>query len=297
MALPLIAPIGLHFVIFAPRALWRFKWSLIAVSVTALVAGVSYCSYLVHDLYSAYSSPTAAGWVFPFLGARVLSGYGLGYFFGPDWHLGDVGASAVLGRVATLVSTLAFPMVWVGIVLAAYSTFRAVRRKEPMNTQQKIALLALATLGAQIVLNGMTGTARRPHYYNGTWIIFVLFAWLCMDAAGNLGVARWIMVPYGAAQVVVLALLVAQVHRNGGSRDGYGPTVANQMQIASELKQYSPETPIRMDVLNYQQYPHALQSVRSLDPPDTRRALRNTQLAVVYASPNPSDGRIKLIEQ
>jgi hypothetical protein len=296
MALALIIPLGLHMLAFARRSLWHSKWVVVAVSVIAVLAGFPYCRYLVRGGFqSAEAVHSVAGWVFPLLGPRVLSAQGLRYFFTPEWRLGEGGVAAVLGTVATIVSCISFPLVWIGIGLAAHLVARGLRRPEAMTTREKIYSLVLATLCAQILLNGITGTARHPHYFNATWIIFVLLAWLTVDAASKRRLAPWIALPYASAQLLAIGLLWFQIHANGGTRAGFGPTIANQMDVAADLNRYSTESRLEIAVLNYQLFPHALQALLQLEPAPSGQPLPRADLAIVYASSDPRDGRIKLV--
>jgi hypothetical protein len=297
MTLALVIPLTLHMLLFARGSIWRGKWTVLGISAVALLAGFPYCRYLLSGgIRSTRATTTTAGWVFPLLGPRVLSAQGLRYFFAPDWQLGRQGAAAVLGSAATIVSSLSFPLVWFGIGLTVHSALLRRREREPLTLRESVFGLAFAALCAQIVLNGATGTSRHPHYYNGTWIIFVLFAWLTVDFLARRGLGYWIAIPYLSAQLVAIGLLLSQIHTHGGSRAGFGPTIANQMNVAAELKQYSPQSQLRIDVLNYQLFPDAILALLQLAPePSGQRPRAN--LAIVYTSNDPLDGRIKLIAQ
>ena len=101
--------------------------------------------------------------------------------------------------------------------------------------------------------------------------------------------------PYAAALATTILLLIASIHRSGGTREGYGPTLANQMQIATELRQYSAAVPLDFKVLNYQKFPRALETLRLLQPSTSGQLQQASHLSIVYASSETTSGRIRLI--
>ncbi len=93
---------------------------------------------------------------------------------------------------------------------------------------------------------------------------------------------------------MVLGLIIGQLHLRGGTREGYGPTLANQREIATKLDQYSPDSPLRVEAVNYSKFPHALATLRLLNSSDPNRTVVRKSLRLVYTSANPKDGRITL---
>jgi hypothetical protein len=193
-----------------------------------------------------------------------------------------------------LISLVVFPLVWVGIILAAASALQAVRRAR-FDIRSHAAILALTILVTQMLLNWLTGTYGHPHYYNATWIVYAFFAWLTVDWLAGRAFATALCGAYAAALATTVLLLIASIHRSGGSREGYGPTLANQMQIAAELRRYSATVPLDFKVLNYQKFPHALETLRLLQPSPSGQLQQASRLSIVYVSSELTNGRIQLI--
>ncbi len=296
MSLALTLPIALHMAIARRSALWRYKWAAIGISAVAIGAAHSYCAYLFHAPSAFTGHPSAQVWLFPLLAPRYFSASGLDYFFGSD-QLGLAGWGGWLARTCSWVSMLSYPLVWGGVVLAVASTRRAIRRRR-FDAREHAALLALIVLAVQIALGVLTRTHSHPHYYNATWIAFALFAWLTADWLATRAMAIAVCVPYAGALATSLLLCVAGIRRNGGTREeGYGPTLANQMEVAAELARYPPGTPLRLDVPSYQLFPQALATLRMLQPVRAGQPQRASQLAIVYDSSDPANARIRLIEE
>ncbi|HKD43475.1 MAG TPA: hypothetical protein VKB87_24555 [Myxococcaceae bacterium] len=294
MSAALIVPIAVHVIIARRKGLWRHKWVLLIVSAIAIGATRTYCSQLLHSFGGSGRHPSSAGWLFPLLSPRYLSASGLEYFFGSPAHLGLAGIAQWAARASWSISLVAFPLVWVGIILAAASALQAVRRAR-FDIRSHAAILALAVLFTQMLLNWLTGTYGHPHYYNATWIVYALFAWLTVDWLAGRALATAVCGPYAAALATTILLLIASIHRSGGTREGYGPTLANQMQIATELRQYSATVPLDFKVLNYQKFPHALETLRLLQPPPSGQPRQASRLSIVYSSTDATNGRIQLI--
>ncbi len=292
MSLALTVPIALHLALTRRTALWRYKWVGLAISAIAVGAAHSYCSYLLRAPHLASGHPSLRAALFPLLAPRYFSATGLEYFFGPA-HLQSVAWLGWLARACSWVSMLSYPLVWGGMALAVAETLRAIQARR-LSTRQHAIILALTVLGAQMALNGLTGTEGHPHYYNATWIAFAVFAWLTADWLATRAMA--IFAPYACALAASLLLLVATIRIHGGTRENYGPTLANQMEIAAELARYPPSTPLQLNVRNYQLYPHALATLRLLRPVQPVGADRPSRLFVVYASSDPANGRIRLVE-
>ena len=293
MSVALTLPIALHMIIARRGALWRYKWATIAVSAVAVAAAYPYWSNLFGASGSGVRHQTPRAWLFPLLAARYFSATGLDYFFGADFA--PTGVVGWLARSCSWISTIAYPLVAGGVALAVSSVRRAVRQGR-FKAREHAAGLALGVLATEIVLSGVTRTYGHPHYYNATWIAFALFAWLSADWLAARARATVVCAPYAGALVASLLLIVSSIRRNGGTRERYGPTLANQMQVAAELARYQRATPLRFDVLNYQLFPDALATLRLLLPEQVGEPRHATGLAIVYASSNQTDARIRLIE-
>ena len=198
--------------------------------------------------------------------------------------------------VAATVSWLGYALVWCGLGVGVW-TLRAVRGRE-WTPRDHIAAILVASIGCQVVLDGFTGRFRHPHYENATWIAFVLFAWFAVDAAAIGRVGRRLA---GAATALLslalataVAILVVRLHETQGTRDIYGPTLANQQRVARELARYSSSSPLSSEIRLYESYPNTLAMLRQLNPPPNV-ALPERQIQLRYASADPAVGAIELV--
>jgi len=150
------------------------------------------------------------------------------------------------------------------------------------------------------VLHGLTGKFEHPHYHNGTWISLVVLAWLAIDwLATGPKAAR---VTATATTAVLAASLLTSVgtlalglHRSRGTRDVYGPTLANQQRVARELARYAPDSDVEVHVNMWQRFPHTLATLRALNRRTDGGLRHHQRIEVGYVSPDPASGAIELI--
>jgi hypothetical protein len=295
MGLALVIPLAAHMLLCHWRALWQHKWSLAAMATAAVFAAEPYREYLLAPRpASPPGDGSLAGWLFPLLGGRLLSAGGLDYFFGPALVDGPLFAAA-----ASL-SAVAYGLVWAGLIVAVLTIIAAVRRRTWSPTTH-VAAIALGALACQSAADGISSRFQHPHYQNGTWIVFVLLAWLTVDALAARGGAarRGAQLVTGAlvgALVLASGALAIDLRRHGGTREVYGATLANQLQVASALARYDPDSNVQIRVAMWERFPHT--------PAILREFLRHRyvhgprrDLLVRYASANEASGVIELVER
>ena len=295
MGVSLIAPLGAHMLIVRRRELWAHRYSLAAIAAGALLLAWPYWTYLAGPRPpSPGEGPALAGWLFPLLGGRLLSARELDYFYGPgpvEGRLFSLAASA---------SSIAFALVWCGIAAAVTLMIRSVRARA-WTPRAHIAAIVVASLICQAVIHGISAKFQHPHYQNGMWISFVLLAWFAVDvmATGH-KVARWgATVTTGAltaSLLLAVGMLAVGLHRSQGTRDTYGPTLANQQQIARALARYAPTSDVQLHVNMWERFPHTLAILRQLNTSRQIDLPRRT-LEVRYTSADPASGAIEIVER
>ena len=292
--LAFVVPLGAHMVLVRWRSLWTERASVTAVVATAGVAAWPYWLYLLSaQAPSAGSMAGLRGWLFPLLGGRVLSARELQYFFGP----GPVHGRAL--QMAATVSWLAYVLVWTGIGVSVWQALRARTRQATPRTH--IGVILLGTLVCQMALDGYAGKFLHPQYYNATWMTFTVLAWMAVDwLAMRRGALRWTAPAatgiLATTLLFTVATLAIRLHHTSGTREVYGPTLANQPRVARDLARYAPHNPVSTDVVPYQLYPHALETLRQLSTP-RYESRRTGDLEVRYASSDPASGAIALVER
>jgi hypothetical protein len=293
MGIVFVVPLGVHMVVLRWRALWAQR-----TSTTVIVAGMSmvawpYLRYLLASHGGGFSGTSGwIGYAFPLLGGRLLSARELQYFYGQPPVQGAT------FHAAASISWLGYALVWVGMAVAGHAVVVAarVRRWTP---RTHIGVILLAAIVCQMALDGLTGKYEHPQYYNGTWIAFALFAWYAVDwAAARRSVFRLgapaITIVLASALLVAVGTVASRLHSLHGTREIYGPTLANQQRIARELARYSPASPLSIGVFPYTLYPQGLEILRQLNPP-RYQSNRYAELEIRYSSRNPASGAIQLV--
>lgn len=295
MGLALIVPLGAHMLLARWRSLWAHKASIIAIAGAVLWLAFPYWQYLASPRpRTPGADGVIDGWLFPLTGGRLLSADGLAYFYG---H-GPV--SSRLFATASAVSSLAYLLVWCGFALGLVLVVRAAIRRT-WTTRTHLAAVAIGAILCQSAIDGISGRFQHPHYHNGTWIAFVLLAWMAIDlAAARRGAVRWSAVACTAALSSALAAAVAGLavglHRSGGTREVYGPTLANQQAIARRLADFAPASDVRVEVSMWERFPHTPAILRELRR-SRRLDLPRRDFVVRYADADPASGVIELVER
>ena len=216
---------------------------------------------LATDPAAGVATPSADGLFFPFLGARLLSARQLDYFFGAV----PVRGSAL--HAAAIVSSLAHLLVWGGIALSVRRIIDAIRHGE-WTARAHIAAILIGALACQSVIDAMSGKFQHPQYYNGTWIVFTLLAWFAVDSLAERRTAiRWGAVAatglLAGSLLFAVVTIAVRLHRSKGTREVYGPTIANQQRVARVVARYAPTSRVVAHVSLYEHYPHTLAVLRS----------------------------------
>lgn len=290
MSLALVVPLGLHFVVAGRRELRERPWHLAAPALFVAFIGAPYGGYLLTESAGERVTWHWRGWLFPFLGGRVLSAAYLESLFGEDWFVGGWIGGATISSLQK-VSELTFWLVWAGMGVSAWELVRRARG-QPLSIRNQVASLLLGVLLAQTLLNALSGKHGPPHYYNATWIVLALFAWLAVDKLAGIGWAGRVTAATSFALLAVLGTLAVSLHLGRGTRETYGPTLGNQIELARELARFSKDSKVSSDVPTIKAYPHALQTLRGLFASDASEEV--ARFKVEYRSEDPHDGRVRL---
>jgi hypothetical protein len=295
MGLALVVPLAAHIAAVRWRGVWAHRVSLAVMAVPAAALAWPYLKYLAsRPMPSPAPVSSIDGWIFPLFGGRLLSAHRLDYFFGP----GPVDGR-MFGAVAAI-SCLAYALVWSGIGIAGWRALAAVRSRT-WTPRDHLAVILLGAVASQAVLDGLSARFQHPQYYNATWIAFALLAWIPIDAAAKAGtVLRWsATVATGLLAGVLLVgsgTVALRLHRSSGTRETYGPTIANQQQVARALARYSPQSRLSIRVVHYNRFPHTLAILRQLT---ARQPYGHPErdLEIRYRSDDPASGAIELVER
>ena len=162
-----------------------------------------------------------------------------------------------------------------------------------------LAAIAVAALLCQSAIDGISVKFQHPHYQNGTWIACVLLAWLGADylAAGRRA-ARWGAVALtgvlASSLLLAVGTLAVTLHRSRGTRDVYGPTLANQQQVVRALTGYASSSDVQVHVNMWQRFPWTLTILRQLNAA-RQVGLPRATIDLRYASADPASGAIEMV--
>lgn len=235
MTLPLVAAVAAHAIWHHRDAFRRYRTSLIAIAICATLTNGSYCLRVARQFADSPGIPKTVGdpvqkplsrpaaLAFPLLAGRLLSAY---HFF--DWRGSEAGPeSTTIASTARLISALAFPLACLGMAVCAMR-FRSgwQHHSKPADT---LAAICILTLALQSLMDGALRIAPWPHYFCGTWIACVICLWLSLRWLAKFRLAITIGIIYSAATIAVTAAFALGVHRAGGGKAWYGPTMGRQL--------------------------------------------------------------------
>ena len=299
MALAFVIPVaGLVLLRADPRmrVLW---WQLLLFLTAAALVGAPYLSFLRRSVTSQPPvGRSLEDWLFPLLGARILTAQRIDDIVGTAWLAGDTSGWGRVIALATTVSLLAFPLVWLGLGLALVRAWTGLRstagQTDRLRLRAETALLLLLLVLAQVLLDGLTAKSGFTHYFNATWIAFALLAWLTVDALRADVLRGAATAALAASTLAVVLYLLVRIHHTGPSREPYGATLANQIDVARALNRRPPGSSLQVEVINVARFPIALGVLRALYPADGP-PLPPGALRLVYRTDDPLDGRIRLV--
>ncbi len=236
MSLAVIVPLLAHLVWHHRPWLKSHKPALLSNVAGAVIFCGPYLRAVYQATGSYASSPLGSvwlGWIFPLTGARLFSGVGLDYFFGPGWF--DFWPL----RAAQILSLSALPLSWVGMAIAGKNILRGQRAPQERDASFHMSLLSIGALTSQCVLYGALRVYGHPHYLGQGWIFNLYFIWLGLSSLGRW--ARPLCALHAMGLATVLACAIVSVHSRGGTRGiHYGPTLKNQLEVAAPRNAFRP---------------------------------------------------------
>jgi hypothetical protein len=292
MAVALVIPLGVHMFTVRVREVWKHRISLAIIVLGGVALAWPYWHSLAARQAPGLPGFSTDGLFFPLFGGRLLSARQLEYFFG--WRP-VTGATL---HAAARASWIAYLLVWGGIVLCVRRVIGGIRHGE-WTPRTHIAAISIAALVCQSAIDAVSGKFQHPQYYNGTWIVFVLLAWFAVDsmmqrhnATRRAAVATTGLL--AGSLLVAVSTIAVRLHHTRGTREVYGPTIANQQRVARVLARYSPASRVVAGVSLYERYPHTLAVLRELNP-DNGADRPAQQFEIRYTSDDPASGAIEIV--
>ena len=299
IAIPFLAVLAIHAVIFETKWVMKSKWPALATLIVMFAVSEPYLRYVLtfHGSHVPNYAPWWRGWVFPMMGAQHLTAKNVSWILEESWDNINPASVRYAFKFARLITCIGYLACWVGMIIAIPRALRALRRRAEAGTVDHLCLVALAALAFQILFDGLEHVSLYPHYHSTTWIIYAMFAWLAFDALprwfGPRSLIAVLTVPVYAASLVFIEIIVAwQIARNGGTRGNhYNAVLSNQIEAVKEIGRFSDKSPIDVQVDYWQDRPDTLRVLRQLvSPPTDDGPVR--KLVVRFRAEFPGDARI-----
>jgi hypothetical protein len=298
MSLAIVVPVALHALIRF-RGVWKAKWSLALLFLLAGYISRPYWFFLFSHHHRDVPGGTSAwkGYFYPLLGAHHLSVMGLRNILGSRWALQFPRGVRICLSAAAWTSAIAYPLCWVGMVMALLGAWRAIWRWNSAAARDQMLLIALAVFAAQCGLDGYEHIHEGPHYFNATWIVFAIFVWVAANGLGSL-LGRRIqqigMCIAACALSSVTILIALSVARNSGIRSAnYGTTLSNQVQAVEKISAFSDDSPEDSQFDQWNDHPIEKSVLMKLVPSIAGDRPKE-QLTIRYRDASPTDAAIEV---
>jgi hypothetical protein len=231
----------------------------------------------------------------PLLGARLLAGREYAV------TLLSMQTSTPLGVVSQWMSQLIYPLLWLGIGLAAWRAGAVLRRwRSPVDeaspasiaVRDEVSSVLLVSLILQALLFAALRVPPAPQYFFASFATIVFFAWLAVEV-------KWLRALgalYGAACLALTLTGMQSVHLRGYETTGW-LRLWKCAALAQALNRFS-DTEAVTDVATLQEAPQCLRALRLLYPPvggETSRASGRLFITLRWLSDTPAD-ELALIE-
>lgn len=292
LAVPLIAAVALHFVVYERAWLKTHARFVAGVWLAALIASGPYLAYLLHSRGEASSFGFRFASVsFALLGGRLFSGLALEYFLGWGWFWDGPWLLRWIPTAAVGLSAFVF-------LPTFYGLWQLLRRlAEPVRDLEfHAAFVTVVALMGHLVLVTVNGLVSHPHYYNAVWILFFYCFGTGMAKLGQCRAWRIAGRVYVAALACVLVFQIERLHRHQGNREmKHGSSLSEQLRAARRWR-CRPELP----VVDERRYPTGsfefLREISARDPELCRSEEPARRFVLRYRYPeDPWDGNLEWI--
>ncbi len=311
--LPLMLPIAGHMAWNHRSALGKHYIGIAVIFGIAVALNAGYARHAYYALEwqvkhgvieKGYPGTTsrAKSLLTPLLGGAILSGYD---FAATDSQLVE---HPTVVRAAQFGSSVVYPLVWLGIGVAGVRFLRHRRGAidgerddphDPTLAGARRAVFGIALIGLVLLslLYGLMRMPAFPQYFFGTFILYVMLAWIGIDFLSRIRVGWAAIAIYGVSVAYITIASANHIHRVGYARGTYRPSLAEQVRIAKALNRYSDQTALT-DVQLLKSHPQALRALRLLIPPTPGQSQTTSgRLVITHTSgPSGTDSALTLTE-
>jgi len=228
MTLPLVTAVAGH-ALLAHRGEFIHRWRGLAIlAICTVVLCGPYCLRITRQMGhspglvaprdDALTRPQAM--FFPLWSGRLFTANGFFDARGPEAGL----ESNQLVVIAREISTVAYPLIWIGILT---SLFR-LREKVTIPTICVAALLLQSAMDARLRIS------PYPHYYCGTWAAIVVLLWIGLDRLRMLWLRLPVALIYAGSLLVATIAFAIDIHRQHGGKVWYGPSLESQLRSSEK---------------------------------------------------------------
>ena len=258
IAVPFLAVLLVHALVFKRDAVWRLKWPLMGTIVVMLLVSAPYLHYLTtfHGSSIPEYSSKWQGWIFSLFGAQHMTAWKVGYFLEQNLRATMSRPLLYAFRLGQLITRIAFLVVFRGNDPGDLAVRKGACRfkLQRLEAFEHACLIGLATIATQTVFDGdrtrVVPPALLQHHVDRLCdvcldrdrsAVSLVRATKCDGTAHDAA--------YTASLVFCLAVIRWQLIRDGGGKgDHYNAILGDQIEVAREVDGFSSQGPIDMRV-------------------------------------------------
>lgn len=275
----------------------RHRGGALAILGVAVALCLPYAWYVLRHL--GHGPDFRAGPVAAALGlaagARLFTFLDIGHYL-PEF----VAACSIppLRRVLQVLTILGLLLAATGLVLTIRELAGAYRRRAALTLAQRLGVYVLLVLGANLLFYALLRPQPELHYANAVWFASFFCLWRGANALLARPWGRPLVLVYGGAMGLLLALMIGFIHEHGGNRwPFYGPALSEQLAVVRQMVRHSPVGSTSITYVdNWREFPHALTTLLLLTAarePGAGR-LPPARFYSGYANPRGFDGHLAL---
>lgn len=292
MSLPFIAAITFHLMVFCHRDLINHWKLLLIVVLCAAFFMKDYMLYLITVPKSSsvsHFTGSLKSFSFPIYGGQFFSLHGFQYFVGKKWF------SPIPDFLLSTTGWIIFLPLF-GIFKSIQIFYKKFKFKSQYALDDHLALVCLIWFVAFISLSYLNGLSSNPHYYNSSWFLYFVFLNLGLNALWNRAWMKKLFFAHSVTMFIALFSILILLHFRQGTRSlHYGPTLKNQVEVATQINTYDSADQWTSKANHPLWFPHTINLLRTLEPArQSIGQLDRKALKILYAQDNVYDGKIIL---
>ena len=286
--------------------LFEYRWiyghwrKILFGVVLSVLAIFPYSRYAISNIHFApgYKSTLTESLEVALTGIKYFSFFQWSDYYLPELYLAEYPLPSNVALGLLCISSLSVVFFFLGSIDAIKTLCFKATHCERFDHRDKLSLMCLIAIGIYVLFLLVCRHHHHPQALVGVWFAYFYFLWRYFSREGNNKKLSSFWV-YFTAMGALLLHLIFVIHGNGGNRSPYyGATLRNQIDVVTEMLDYSPKSEVIIKVQNYRYFPQTFYTLTRicsfrLNNASSKKPIK--QLLIDYEKSNDvKDGHITL---